>query len=167
MQTDRRATMRPMPLDMPPEPSAYRVTLFYGPEPVEGQPDAVACVFNVKKRSWKAGIQVSVELANRQLAAIARRLTLSDRLSQTFQQSPPDAQAEYEARLPDLFAQAVSRCKLDLLLERGLPQKNQRLDSDDLAPQLDRAVWNRKEYVLAYILTELDVPQDHPSPSAG
>ncbi|NJN70393.1 MAG: hypothetical protein HC801_09040 [Nitrospira sp.] len=27
---------------------AFRVTFFFGPEPVEGKTDAVVCVFNVK-----------------------------------------------------------------------------------------------------------------------
>ena len=48
---------------------SYRVTLFFGPESVEGKPDVQACVFNVKKRSWKAGIQVSVEMSTDQLSA--------------------------------------------------------------------------------------------------
>ena len=57
-----------------PELSSYRVTLFFGPESVEGESDVLACVFNVKKRSWKAGIQVSVEIAQAHLARLGEEV---------------------------------------------------------------------------------------------
>ena len=41
--------------------SLFRVTLFVGPQPVEGKPFTQSTVYNVKKRSWKGGIQVAVE----------------------------------------------------------------------------------------------------------
>ena len=44
--------------DVPP----YRITLFYGPEPVDNRPDLLCCTFNVKKRSWKGGVQIAVEV---------------------------------------------------------------------------------------------------------
>ena len=44
-----------------PELPQYRVTLFFGPEPVKARPSRVCCVFNVKKRSWKGGVQIAVE----------------------------------------------------------------------------------------------------------
>lgn len=157
---------RPMPLESPPESSAYRVTLFFGPEPVHERPDAVACVFNVKKRSWKAGIQVSVEIGKSQLSAIERSLQLTNRLSHALGPLDPEQRVEYETRVPDLLAQAVSWCKLDLRLHSGLTQENQRLASDELDAELNQAVLARKEYVLSYILTELDLAHDNSSPSS-
>jgi hypothetical protein len=48
--------------------STFRITLFYGPEAVEDQPSIQNCVYNVKKRSWKGGIQVAVEIDDAQLS---------------------------------------------------------------------------------------------------
>ena len=135
--------------------SPYRVTLFFGPEPV-GTPDILACVFNVKKRSWKAGVQVSVEITATQLSTIDRNLRVTGRVSQALQRLEAAERQGCEGRVPDLFAQAVSWCKLDLRLAAGLPQHNQQIAADDLQSELDEAVVNRQEYVLAYILTELD-----------
>jgi len=45
----------------------FRVTFFFGPDNVPGRPEVLICVFNVKKRSWKGGVQVGVELTDEQL----------------------------------------------------------------------------------------------------
>ena len=150
----------------PPASSSHRVTLFFGPEPVEREPDTQVCVFNVKKRSWKAGIQVSVEIRADQLSAIHHRIRLTDRLTQILLTLAPEARPVYEGRVADLFAQAVSRCKLDLRLQSGLNQENHRILADELVPELDQAVTARAEYVVAYVLTELDLVPEHPSPSS-
>jgi len=155
-----------MARESPPASSSHRVTLFFGPEPVEGEPDTQACVFNVKKRSWKAGVQVSVEIGTDQLSAIRQRLRLAERLARIFLTLPPDERPTYEGRLGDLFAQAVTRCKLDLRLQSGLSQENQRIQADELVPELDQAVNVRTEYVVAYVLTELDLVPSRPSPSS-
>jgi hypothetical protein len=147
------------------EPPAYRVTLFFGPEPVGQRLDEVACVFNVKKRSWKAGIQVSVEVRTDQLTSLREAIRLNDRLAQAFSTLDPRERPEYGARATDLFAQAVSWCKLDLGLQAGLTQENQRLLADQWGPELEQAISARTEYVLTYILTELDLTPHEPSPS--
>lgn len=155
-----------MSLESSPESSSYRVTLFFGPEPVEERPDEVACVFNVKKRSWKAGIQVSVEVATDQLSAIRQAIRLTDRLSQAFTTLNPVERPQYEGRAGDLFVQAVSWCKLDLRVQSGLTQENQRILANELVTELDRIIIARKEYVVSYILTELDLSPHDPSPSS-
>jgi len=146
--------------------SPYRVTLFFGPEPVEAELNVVACVFNVKKRSWKAGVQVSVEIATKQLSAIERNLRVTERVSEALQGLEAADRQDCEKRVPDLFAQAVSWCKLDLRLGAGLPQNNQRIAGDEFLSELDQAVVNRQEYVVAYILTELDQVPDLSSSSS-
>lgn len=155
-----------MALESPPESSSHRVTLFFGPEPVAGEPDTQACVFNVKKRSWKAGVQVSVEIGTDQLSAIRHKIRLTDRLTQVFTTLAPEERPLYEGRVADLFAQAVSWCKLDLRLQSGLTQENQRIPANELVPELDQTVTARTEYVVAYVLTELDLAPDRPSPSS-
>lgn len=148
------------------DPSSYRVTLFFGPEPVDGEPDTLACVFNVKKRSWRAGIQVSVEIGTAQLSALRHTIQLTDRLTPSFQTLAPEERAVCEGRVADLFAQSVSRCKLDLRLRSGLHQENQRIPASELVPELDHAVTGRPEYVTAYVLAELDLASGRPSPSS-
>ena len=150
----------------PPPESSHRVTLFFGPEPVEGQSDTQVCVFNVKKRSWKGGIQVSVEVSTDQLSAIRHTIQLSNRLTQALTTLDPEERPSYEGRVGDLFTQAVSWCKLDLRLQSGLTQENQRILATELVSDLDQAVITRAEYVVAYILTELDLSPGRPSPSS-
>lgn len=154
-----------MPAVSPPDSAAYRVTLFFGPEPIDGRPDVLACVFNVKKRSWKAGVQVSVEIGLDQLAALQERLHLRERLARAFETLTQEDRASCEMRVADLFTQAVCRCKLDVRLDAGLGQENQRVSAGDLASELAERVADRREYVLTYILTELDLVP--PSPSAS
>ena len=58
------------------DPAQYRVTFFFGPEAVEERPDHLRCVFNVKKRSWKGGVQVAVDVARRHLDRARERLAM-------------------------------------------------------------------------------------------
>ena len=58
------------------DPAQYRVTFFFGPEAVEERPDHLRCVFNVKKRSWKGGVQVAVDVAELDAFAVRGRLGL-------------------------------------------------------------------------------------------
>ena len=139
---------------------SYRVTLFFGPEPVEGRPDVLACVFNVKKRSWKAGIQVSVEIGTDQLLVLRQKMRLADRLAKSVMALDPQERPHYQERIADCFAQAVCWCKLDLRLQAGVVQENQRIQVDELYIKLDQEANNRADYVFAYVLGELDLTPD-------
>jgi len=145
-------------------PSAYRVTLFFGPEPVEGESDIQACVFNVKKRSWKAGIHVSVEVHQTQLSHILHRLRITDRIKEVLTVCEPEERQAHEMRVPDVFAQAVAWCKLDLSLAAGMTPEHQRILATDWVSELEQSAVDRSEYVAAYILSELDIVPDCPSP---
>lgn len=146
-----------MALDTPPDTAPYRITLFFGPEPVDDGSGAQTCVFNVKKRSWKAGIQVSVDIAAHQLTLLQEAIRACDPIRKALEPLTEEDRADAEARIPDLAAQAIAWCKLDLRLTTGLQQDNQRISCDELAPELNQAVSARQEYVVAYILTELDL----------
>jgi hypothetical protein len=145
---------------------SYRVTFFFGPEPVEGHPDVLACVFNVKKRSWKAGIQISVEMSTDQLAELQQKMRLADQLGKSLMALDPHERPHYQERMTDCFAQAVCWRKLDLRLQAGVVQENQRIRVDELSIELDQEVNNRADYVLAYILGELDLAPDRSVPSS-
>lgn len=145
---------------------SYRVTFFFGPESVEGRPDVQACVFNVKKRSWKAGIQVSVEMSTDQLTVLRQKMGLADRFAKSLTALDPHERPHYQERIADVFTQAVCWCKLDLKLQTGLAQKNQRILADELTIELNQEAGNRIDYVLTYILEELDLDRDRSMPSS-
>jgi len=125
--------------------------------------DIQACVFNVKKRSWKAGIHVSVEVGCDQLSRLVHTLQVTDRVEKALMACPSEERAVYRARVLDLFTQAVAWCKLDLGLAAGLAQEHQRIPAAEFVSELDRSVVDRTEYVVAYILSEMDVGPIHPS----
>ena len=143
--------------------SAFRITLFFGPEPVEKKPHIVACVFNVKKRSWKAGIQVAVEINTSQLLALRKTMTLNDRLAAILKEAEPDEASHYQDRAEDVFSQALCRCKLGLRLSSGLTQENQRIDADELMEELNEEAGARTEEIVASIMDELDLIPNYPS----
>lgn len=145
--------------------AAFRVTFFFGPEPVEKKADAVACVFNVKKRSWKAGIQVAVEISTSQLMALRRTMDLKDRLAARLKEVEPDEVSHYHERAGEVFTQVLCRCKLDLRLRSGLAQENQRMEADELMHELNEEVCARTEEILVSILSELDLIPSCPSSS--
>ena len=137
--------------------SLYRVTLFFGPEPVLGEHSSQACVFNVKKRSWKAGIQVAVEIRTDQLSALRQAIQLDTRLEKSLAALDAGECVYYAERIPDLFAQAACWCKLNLRLRIGLNQDNQRLGPDELTAELHQTIADRSDWVVTYILEELDL----------
>jgi hypothetical protein len=135
--------------------AAYRVSFFFGPEPVEGKADVLACVFNVKKRSWKAGIQVVVEISNSQLSALRRTLPLTDRLAKSVVAMEPQERSDYQERSGEVFVQAVCRCKLDLQLLVGQAQESRRIFADELMAELDQEISKHPERLISSILDEL------------
>ena len=133
----------------------YRVSFFFGPEQVEGKPDVLACLFNVKKRSWKSGIQVAVEISTGQLSAIEQRIHLGDQLAKSLVGVEPHEQADYQERSGDIFVQAVCRRKLDLRLLPGLTQNNQRIPAEELMVELEQAISKEPQQLISYVLDEL------------
>ncbi len=140
---------------------SFRVTLFFGPEPVE-EANAVVCVFNVKKRSWKAGIQVAVEIDNSQLTTLRRTMELNGRLTASLKAVDPHEVSHYRQRVIDVFVQTLCRRKLDLRLRSGLAQENQRMEAKELMDELNEEVRARTEEILASLLSELDLNPSFP-----
>lgn len=135
----------------------YRITFFFGPEPVADQPTHVSCVFNVKKRSWKGGVQVAVEVSDEQIERARQTLALSGSLTQAIAGMPSDEQESYVARADDLLAQAVCGCKLERALAVGLAQENQRIPVDRFGDQLERVLADNRATIVSHILRELDL----------
>ncbi len=156
---------------MLPDPSLeltqYRVTFFFGPEPVAEHPNRLSCVFNVKKRSWKGGVQVAVEIGLEQLERARQTLGWSKWLDHVLTGIPEDERQGYVARAEDLFAQALCACKLDLALQAGLVQENQQLRADSWSRELDRVVVAHQTVIKSHILTELDLAEGSSLPTAN
>lgn len=142
-----------------PQSPSYRVTLFYGPEPVAGSDSRVSCVFNVKKRSWKGGVQVSVEMEAEQLARARQAIGFDAWLKTVLADVPEAERSAYESRAWDHFVQAMCSLKLDLAIEVGIAQENQTIRASALAGEVDRALSKRADQLKASVRVELDLSQ--------
>jgi hypothetical protein len=140
--------------------SQYRVTLFYGPESVEMRSDIAQCVFNVKKRSWKGGVQVAVEMENEQIARARQAIGFDPWLQAALAAVPEAVRSDYERRAQDLFAQALCSLKLDLAVEAGLPQEHRTIPAGAFVDEVNRAVPPQADRIKAQILAELDIPNN-------
>ena len=153
--------MRTMAVEHRSEPSQFRVTLFVGPQPVEGRPFTFSCVFNVKKRSWKGGIQVATEIAQSQIDTLNTDVGFSRWLTQALIDVSDQDGPSHEERARELFIQAVCWCKLDLALQSGITQENQCLAADIWVAEVRDTVIRRTNFITSYITSELDlVPRD-------
>lgn len=135
----------------------YRITFFFGPEPVASEPAHTSCVFNVKKRSWKGGVQVAVEVSGKQIELARQKLALSNTLAKSLAGVPPDEQASYMDRAEELLTQAICACKLELALAAGLTQENQRIPAKQFGDQLERIMVDNRAAIVAHIFRELDL----------
>lgn len=154
-----------MPTDPCIESVQYRITLFFGPEAVEAKPSTHACVFNVKKRSWKGGIQVLVEITEAQIQASRTATHFSRWLSETLADTALDDRASQEARAAELFVQALCRCRLDRLLQAGIAQENQRLTADAWDVETQADLIRRTDFIRSYVAAEMDLQPVDPTQS--
>ncbi len=146
-----------MPAEHAPEPSQFRVTLFVGPQPVEGRPGLSSCVFNVKKRSWKGGVQVAVHMTQSQIDSLSADMDFPGWLARALSDSAAEDRALCQERAYELFVQAVCWCKLDILLQSGITQENQCLAEDSWIAEVGETVIRRRGFVTSYIAAELDL----------
>ena len=80
----------------------YRITLFYGPEQDESDSEVLYCVFNVKKRSWKGGVQIVVEIFRAQLSQIRKAFNFDQWLKKSLEHLPQSEQQAYLERGQDI-----------------------------------------------------------------
>jgi hypothetical protein len=149
--------MRAMAVEHAPEPSLFRVTLFVGPQPVKDKPFTSSCVFNVKKRSWKGGIQVAVGITQSQIDRLSTDMNLTRWLAQVLIDLTDDDRASHWERAHELFIQAVCWCKLDLMLQSGITQENQCVAEDTWVTEVRDIVISRTSFITSYITSELDL----------
>jgi hypothetical protein len=153
--------MPAMAMDPVPEPSQFRVTLFVGPQAVQGKPFIQCTVFNVKKRSWKGGVQVAIELEQPHIDRLSTAIGFPQWLKETLARVPDEERQDYQERAQELLIQALSWCKLDLLLQSGITQNNQCLTADTFVAELDDTTPKKRDFVVCHVAAELDLlPQD-------
>jgi hypothetical protein len=158
-------TLPAMAIEHAPEPSQFRVTLFVGPQPVKGSPFTYSCVFNVKKRSWKGGIQVDVAITHDQLDRLSADVDFSGWLARALPDLADADRIFQQERAHELFIQAVCWCKLDLALQSGITQENQCLAADTGIAEVRETAIKRTNFITSYIAAELDLaPRDATAP---
>ena len=159
LSSARDGTMRSLSMVTPPSAdlAQYRVTFFFGPEPVENQPDHVRCVFNVKKRSWKGGVQVGIDVAQDYLDQAREQIGFSSWLHHQLQQVSQEDRGEVMRRAEELFIQSLCTCALNLALQAGIEQQNQIVAVATFATELRRITHEQPEQVTDLIRLELDL----------
>ncbi|MDP9131807.1 MAG: hypothetical protein M3M98_01570 [Nitrospirota bacterium] len=135
----------------------YRVTFFFGPEAIDHRPDHVRCVFNVKKRSWKGGVQVAVDVALTHLVQARERMGYTVWLEGLLQGVGQTDHDEVRRRADDLFIQAFCTCTLNVALHKGLEQENQMIAAEAFEAELDQVIDEQPEQLTDRIRLELDL----------
>ena len=139
------------------DPTQYRVTFFFGPEAVEERPDHLRCVFNVKKRSWKGGIQVAVDVALNHLDQARERIGYLSWLDALLPSGNQEEREELTRRADELFVQSLCTSALNLALQTGIEQVNQQIDAATFADELHELLDKQPEQVTDRIRLELDL----------
>ncbi len=148
-----------MSLLSPPQIPLFRITLFYGPEQFEGAADTIHCVFNVKKRSWKGGVQVGIVLKRDQIGRLEKQLEVQPWLEEHLGGVPRDEREDFLKTGNDLFTQFVCFHKLGIYIQQGIQQENTQVLGDFLISETDEAVQREAEKIKQQIIVELDVTE--------
>lgn len=138
----------------------YRITLFCGPVPIEGKNETMECVFNVKKRSWKGGVQIGVVIEQKQIDRVGKTLQFPPWIEEILSQVPHEERAEYAVRAKELLAQQLCYLKLQLAIQRGLRQENQQLEADLFREELEELIPKEDHKIKEQILAELDLANE-------
>ena len=144
----------------PPSIPQYRITLFFGPESLDDDSDALQCVFNVKKRSWKAGIQVAVHLSPSLIASVRDQLGFTAWLESSWTPVPDTDRAALRTRSDDALVVELARTKLEDALDRGVPQENQVLGVDAADERLVQIACREEATIKSRLRAELDLSSD-------
>ncbi|UCH91510.1 MAG: hypothetical protein JSU60_02000 [Nitrospirota bacterium] len=148
-----------MSLLSPPQIPLFRITLFYGPETIEGASDTIHCVFNVKKRSWKGGVQVGVLIERNQIRRLEKKLAFLSWIEEHLQIIPSDKREAYVKLGYDLFIQFICFHKLETFIQQGIKQENAQVSAGFLISETDEAIQREAEKIKQQIMVELDVEE--------
>ena len=140
-----------------PQIPLFRITLFYGPEEMEGASETVHCVFNVKKRSWKGGVQVGIQFKQAQLNVLHESLDFASWIEEILQASPVEDRQAYRRHAEDLLIQLICFYKLQEYIHQGIQQENVQVDASQLFRETQDLVCREIEEIKRQILVELDI----------
>jgi hypothetical protein len=141
----------------PPNIPLFRITLFYGPEVLEGASQTIQCVFNVKKRSWKGGVQVSIELEKSQLEMWDQQFNFSGWLGEALASLPKAERDEYRQKAQDVLTQLICFYKLQEYISSGIQQENVEVGPERLVSETEEALFRGMEDIKRQVLVELDI----------
>jgi hypothetical protein len=115
------------------------------------------CVFNVKKRSWKGGVQVEVLMEDAHVARLRVAMDFDAWLARMVHEFPPEEQAASLSRGQDALVQQLSLMRLEGETRRGLAQRNDSIvvDPDE---SYDAEVLARALDIRDAVARELDFP---------
>lgn len=147
-----------MSISSSPKIPRYRTTLFFGPDVHETHADILYCVFNVKKRSWKGGIQLVVEMAQSDVSRCKHILRFESWLRNTLRHLPKEDYDEYFQRGQELFLQYLCQAKLQLALDEGLRPETTLLSHDARSQELEQAIRQDGQALKENVFAELDIP---------
>ena len=148
-----------MSLLSPPQIPLFRITLFYGPEVFEGASETIHCVFNVKKRSWKGGVQVDIVVGRSQIQRLEKQLGFSSWIEELLQVVPCDNREEYSKQGLDLFIQFICFYKLEIYIRQGIKQENTQVAAGFLVLETDEVIKREAENIKQQIMVELDIEE--------
>ena len=148
-----------MSLLSPPQIPLFRITLFYGPETFEGASEAIHCVFNVKKRSWKGGVQVDIVVGRSQIQRLKNSLGFQSWINELLRVVPSDDREDYLKQGLDLFIQFICFYKLETFIRQGIKQENVQVSAGFLISETDEAIQREAEKIKQQIMVELDIEE--------
>ena len=148
-----------MSLLSPPQIPLFRITLFYGPESFEGDSESIHCVFNVKKRSWKGGVQVDIVVGKNQIRRLENQLRFQEWITDLLQIVPEDDREVYVKQGTDLFTQFICFHKLEAYIRQGIKQENTQVLWNFLILETDEVIQREAEKIKQQIKIELDIKE--------
>ncbi len=146
-----------MSLLTPPQIPLFRITLFYGPETVAGASNTIHCVFNVKKRSWKGGVQVGIQMNLSQLEEMNQRFDYRSWINGILLNVPSEERQIYHQKAEDLLTQLICFYKLQEYIQQGIQQENVQVSPEQLFEETQTVVFREMEEIKRQILVELDI----------
>ncbi len=148
-----------MSLLSPPQIPLFRITLYYGPEVYDGGSETIHCVFNVKKRSWKGGVQVDIMVGRGQIKRLETRLKFPLWIDELLRVVPINDQEDYKKRGYDLFTQFICFHKLEIYIRQGIKQENVQVAAESFIPETDEVIQREARKIKEQIGVELDMEE--------
>ncbi|MDH5428475.1 MAG: hypothetical protein OEZ57_03525 [Nitrospirota bacterium] len=148
-----------MSLLSPPHIPLFRITLFYGPEVLEGASETIHCVFNVKKRSWKGGVQIDIVVGRNQIQQLENQLKFRPWIDEVLRIVPSDEREDYVKQGNDLLVQFLCFHKLGIYIQQGIKQESTEVSAGQFISEMDEVIRREAQNIKQQIMVELDIEE--------